>query len=248
MGLAAQGACFTVIAVLALALAAGAGGEATDPQGAFRALDRHAWARALLVFLAFGFAAYALWRLAQALLDRGGHGTDPGGLGRRAIQFVQGVIGIALAASAVRVLAGSGGHGGRTSEATAGVLGWPGGTVLVAAVGAGFVVVGLVNVYWGLSGRFRESLRLDQLSAQRERVLSLLGKIGFVALAVVLVIVGWFLLKAAVDFSSSQAVSLGGALAKLANATYGKWLLGITASGLLAFGLFELAQARYHRV
>lgn len=224
------------------------GGETTDPQGAFRALDRHGWTQALLAFLAVGFGAYAVWRLAQALFDRGGQGTDSGGLGRRAIQLFQAGIGIALAASAVRVLVGSGTSGGRTRDAAGGVLGWPGGTVLVALVGAGFVVVGLVNVYWGLSGRFKESLRLDRLPAAHERVLSLLGKIGFVAFAVVLMLVGWFLLKAAVDFSAANIVSLGGALAKLANASYGKWLLGITAGGLLAFGLFELLQARYHRV
>ena len=40
----------------------------------------------------------------------------------------------------------------------------------------------------------------------------------------------------------------GGALATLANATYGKWLLGLTASGLLTYALFGFAQVRYHRV
>jgi hypothetical protein len=43
-------------------------------------------------------------------------------------------------------------------------------------------------------------------------------------------------------------VSLGGALAHLAQAGYGRWLLGATAVGLLAYGLFGLLQARYHRV
>ena len=31
------------------------------------------------------------------------------------------------------------------------------------------------------------------------------------------------------------------------SATYGRWVLSITAAGLIAFALFDLFQARYHR-
>jgi Domain of Unknown Function (DUF1206) len=125
-----------------------------------------------------------------------------------------------------------------------GILSWPGGPELVGAIGAGFLVVGAVNLYWGLSGRFEESLDLPE----RARLVTLVGKIGFVALAVVLAVIGWFLLKAAVDYDAKRIISLGGALAKLAHADYGRWLLGLTAAGLLSYGLFGLVQTRYHRV
>jgi hypothetical protein len=63
----------------------------------------------------------------------------------------------------------------------------------------------------------------------------------------VLAIVGWFLLKAAVQFEPTAPVGIGGALAKLAHASYGSWLLGLTATGLIVFALFDLLQARYHK-
>jgi len=78
-------------------------------------------------------------------------------------------------------------------------------------------------------------------------VISVLGRIGFVSLGVVFAVVGWFLIKAAVDFRADAVVSLGGALATLARATYGKWLLGATACGLLVYAAFGFAQVRYHR-
>ena len=56
------------------------------------------------------------------------------------------------------------------------------------------------------------------------------------------------LLKAAVDFNAGTVVSLGGAMAHLARADYGKWLLAASAAGLFAYGTFGLLQARYHRV
>jgi Domain of Unknown Function (DUF1206) len=220
----------------------------TDPQGAFRVLATHGWTRALLVLLVCGFVAYALWRLAQALFNRGGHGHDPSGYGRRLIQLCQALIYIGFAVSAVRVLAGAGGSSRGERHAVGGMLSWSGGPELVGAIGAGFLVVGAVNVYWGLSGRFKESLRLGEAGPGTERALTLAGKIGFVSLAVVLALIGWFLLKAAIDYDAKKIVSLGGALAKLAHASYGKWLLGLVAAGLLSYGLFGLLQFRYHRV
>jgi hypothetical protein len=248
IGFAAQGICFTIVAVLALQLAFGDGGKATDPQGAFRVLATHGWTRALLALLACGFVAYALWRLAQALYNRGGHGRDAAGYGRRLIQLCQALIYLGFAVSAVRVLVGAGGGSRGERHTVGGMLSWPGGPELVGAIGAGFLVVAAVNAYWGLSGRFRESLRLDALDRDRERLVTLVGKVGFVALGLVLTVIGWFLLKAAVDFDAKRIVSLGGALAKLAHADYGRWLLGLTAAGLLSYGLFGMLQVRYHRV
>jgi hypothetical protein len=247
VGLAAQGVTFTTIAVLALALAAGEGGEATDPQGAFRTLAEQDWTKTLLILLVPGFAAYAVWRFAQALFDRGGQGRDAPGLGRRLIQFVQGLVAVGLAFSVVRVLAGSAGPRHSEKRVAAGILSWPGGPELVGLIGAGFIVAGVVNAYWGWSGRFRESLRTDNVGHTADLLLSILGKAGFTALGVVLAVIGWFLIKAAIDFDAERVVSLGGALAKLAHATYGKYVLGAVAAGLLCFGAFEFLQVRYHR-
>ena len=186
--------------------------------------------------------------MAQSLFNRGGHGRDPAGYGRRLIQLCQALIYIAFAVSAVRILVGAGGSARGERRAVSGMLTWPSGPELVGAIGAVFVVVAAVNVYWGLSGRFRESLRLDELGPGGEQLVTFVGKIGFVALAVVLALIGWFLVKAAVDYDAKRIVSLGGALAKLAHAGYGRWLLGLTAAGLLSYGLYGILQVRYHRV
>ena len=247
MGFAAQGTCFAIIAVLALELAFGGHGKLTDPRGAFAVLAAGSWTRVLLVLLVIGFAAYSLWRLSQALFDRGGMGSGPGGLGRRAIQLGQSVLYGLLSGSALRVLLGSHGQGS-PRRAAAGILGWPGGPELVGAIGVFMAVVAAVNVYWGMSGRFRESLRLREAGPDVRKVLMLVGRIGFVSLGVVLALIAWFLLKAAFDFNAGNVVSLGGALSHLARADYGTWLLGASAAGLLAYGTFGLLQARYHRV
>jgi hypothetical protein len=75
-----------------------------------------------------------------------------------------------------------------------------------------------------------------------------LGVIGLCARGVVFAVIGWFVIKAAIEFDPQKAVGLGGALAKLTQAPYGGAVLGVTAAGLLVFGAFCLAQARYRDV
>ena len=247
IGFAAQGTCFLIIGVLALELAFGDSGRLTDPRGAFVVLAQGGWTRLLLLLLAIGFACYSIWRLAQALFDRGGMGSNLGGLGRRAIQLGQSVLYALLTVSAVRVLLGARASGS-PKRAAAGILGWPGGTAIVAALGVALAIIAVVNVYWGVSSRFTESLDQRELDAGARRLLELVGTIGFVSLGFVLGVVSWFMVKAAVDYNAGKVVSLGGAMSHLARAAYGTWLLTAVAAGLIAYGVFGLLQARYHRV
>jgi hypothetical protein len=75
-----------------------------------------------------------------------------------------------------------------------------------------------------------------------------LGTFGHLARGVVFGLVGVFLINAAVDFEPRSAVGLDGALAKLAHHSYGPFLLGVVAAGLIAFGLHSLSDARYRRI
>ena len=246
-GLAAQGICFGIIGLLAIAVAVNGRGRTTDPEGALAELARHEWTRVLLVLLTIGFVGYSIWRYAQALLDRGGMGSDVGGLARRAIQFGQGTIYAFLAWGAIEVLRGAHPKPGQPHRAAAGILAWPGGRELVAAAAVFLVIVGGVTAYWALSGRFRESLATHEMSSDVERLVTMTGVVGLCSLAVVLGIVAWFLFKTAIEFKPAAAVGIGGALAHLARASYGSWLLGVTAAGLIAFAVFDLLQARYHQ-
>ena len=245
-GLAAQGVCFGIIGALAIGLAAGVGGAATDPQGALDALARGGWTRILLFVLCLGFASYAVWRLAQALFDRGDMGHGVSGLFRRSIQLVQGLAYVALTVGAVRTLTSGRQPPGGERRAAAGILGWPGGRELVGLVATVLAVTAVVLVYWALSRRFEESLRLGEMGPRARRLAVVSGVIGLIGLGVVCAIVSWFLFKAAVQFDPGAPVGIGGALGKLQSSPYGDSLLGAIAAALLVFCAFDLLQARFH--
>ena len=74
------------------------------------------------------------------------------------------------------------------------------------------------------------------------------GMAGHVARAVVFGLIGIFVTKAALDYNPKDAIGLDGALQKLVHASYGPYLLGLTALGLVCYGLYCLIDARYRDV
>jgi len=247
VGLVAQGVSYGIVGVLALLLALGEGGSAESRTGALQTLAGSTLGLVLLVALAIGFGCYALWRLLQALLDREGEGTDGKGLAKRASYLGKAAIYGVLLIATIDIIGDGRGGGSNEKQQTAGVLDWPAGRWIV--LGAG-IAIGGYAVFQGFRA-FSESFMDDMrggLSRTERRSLRVLGITGLFARAVVFGLIAWFLIKAAVEFDPNEAVGLDGALHKLANAPWGPVLLGITAAGLVAYGLFCIAQARYRRV
>jgi hypothetical protein len=65
---------------------------------------------------------------------------------------------------------------------------------------------------------------------------------------VVFGLVGYGLITAAIDYDPHKAIGLDGALRELINNSYGPFLLGIVAAGLISFALYSIADARYRKV
>ena len=74
-GIAARGVVYIVIGVLAVQLALGDGGKATDQQGALHTIAKQPFGTVLLLAVAIGLAGYASWRLLRAALG-GTQGAD----------------------------------------------------------------------------------------------------------------------------------------------------------------------------
>lgn len=247
LGLVAMGVSYGLVAVLAIKLAAGGGGETEDRGGALQTIAQDGFGRVAVFLLAIGFAAYAIWRVAEAVFDRGGEGKRPKALVVRASFLGRALIYTTLCVTAVAVLLGSSGESKEKQE-TAQVLDWPAGRWIVAAIGAGFLGAAGWNVFRGVTTRFKEELKTDEMGPREEKVVTAAGVVGVFARGVVFSLIGIFLIKAALEYDPQEAIGLDGALNKVAAQDHGRFLLGVVAAGLLAFGVFCLFQARYRRV
>jgi hypothetical protein len=253
-GLVAKGASYGLVGLLAIKLAAGHGGKATSREGALQSLAQHGFGKVVLALLALGLAGYALWRFVQAVVEREDADDAKEKLktwGKRAGYAGRGLIYAGLTFCALKLLFGGSGEGSQDEKAhrtTAAILDWPAGRLLVGAAGIVIVGVGLWNVYRGLSQKFADKWRTGAMSQVQRTWGGRVGVVGHLARGVVFGLIGIFVTKAAIDYDPKDAIGLDGALRKLAEASYGPYLLGVTAAGLVCYGLYCLVDARHRDV
>lgn len=250
-GFAARALTYGVVGGIAMALAVGAGSAPAAPnqQGALTLIARAPLGRVAVAVAAAGLLAYALWKLGQAVFGRGPEGGGDPDVKDRLSNAGGGIVYLGFFAVAVRILLGSSSGGsGDPSKAAAGVLGWPGGSVIVGAAGAGLIAISLYQVYDACRAGFAEDSKLREMSPAERRSFMILGHVGLVARALVFGLIGYFLLETAVDFNPREAVGLDGALARVHHQPFGPWLLGLVAAGLLVFAAYSLFEARYRRL
>jgi hypothetical protein len=246
VGLVARGFVYGLIGVLALELALGVGGRTESQSGALKTIAAQPFGKVLLILLAIGLAAYAVWRLIEAAA--GARLDEDGASRRRLSALASGVAYAVLCYSAIKIIVGGHASSGSPKPATAGVLGWPAGPVIVAIAGAVVVGVGLYQLYKGISRKFEEESDLGHSSARTRDTFVVVGVTGYVARGVTFLVIGYGLVKAALDYSPNSAVGLDGALQKLAHSTLGPFVLGVVALGFVAFAAYSIMDVRYHKV
>lgn len=250
-GFISRGITYGVIGGLTLALALGAGtdGAAPDQQGALALIARPGLGRVAMVGIAAGLLAYAIWKLDQGVHGGGPEGPGSGSAKDRVSNLAGGAAYLVFFAVAIQTLAGSGGNGsGAPRHAAAGVLGWPGGPLLVGLGGLALILISAVQAYEASQSRFEKDCHTADMTAAQRHVFRRLGQIGLSARAAVFALVGYFLLRTAIAYNAREAVGLDGALERLHHQSYGPWLVGLAAAGLLTFAVFSLAEARCRRL
>lgn len=253
IGLVGRGVLYAVIGVLALQLAFGAPDEQASPQGAIQWIGQQPLGKFLLVALTVSLFALTLWRALDAWR---GDPVEGGETSDRVRYAVQAVIygGFAVASLSVTIANWSGSQGGGSTagggsgsgqsqqQATAVVLDWPGGQLLVAA--AGLALIGYA--VWKFIEHTLHAEFMERLSGAGEAV-ERFGRAGYAARAVVWAVVGVLLIQAAWTHDPKQAGGLSTALQELASSSWGRALLVAVALGLFAFGAFCVTEARYRR-
>jgi hypothetical protein len=251
VGFVSRAVTYAVIGGLALALALGAGTDHTAPnqQGALSLIARSPIGRAALIVIAAGLLAYALWKLEQGIFSRGPEGAGGRDVKDRIVNIAGGLVYVGFFLVATRAVTDGGGNSsGAPRHTAAGVLGWPGGPLLVGLAGLAFVAITIAQIYIAVSGQFLQNLKTDKMDPGRRALVATLGRVGQTARALVFGLVGYFLIRTALDYDPRKAVGVDGALAHLHSEPYGSWLVGAVAVGLLVFAAYSLFEARYRRL
>ncbi|MEO6972625.1 MAG: DUF1206 domain-containing protein [Rhodoferax sp.] len=251
VGIVAEGMIYLLIGGLALASAFDAAQRPSGSSGAMSKLARVPLGRVMLTLLALGLVAYVLWQLMLAVLDpecSEAHWT----IRRFAVRihhlwsaalhcFLVGIAGWQLLGF------GHGGNDGQTQKHLTGIaLQLSGGPWLVSGIGVGIAAYALVQ--WILACRPQKDTRMDLAHTRLRIPILAMLVLGYVARGALFGLIGAFLVYAAWRHDPDQAAGIAGALQSVRRQPYGPWLLGAVAIGLIAFGLGQIAKARYRRI
>lgn len=248
-GFAAKGIVYLVIGSLAVMAATGGGGGTTDARGALHVIGDRGAGRWLLAVMGAGLVGFALWSVIVAALDAEDRGDDARGWALRAGRAIRGLFYGALGLESLRIVLHRGTTGGDgAAHWSARAMAMPWGRWLVVAGGLGVIAYALYQFWRGARKNLRKHLRLGDDAATVGAWVMPLARFGIMARGLVFLLMGWFLVRAGLERDAGRAGGVDESLAAMAASAHGPLLLGVVAVGLVAYGLWELANARYREL
>ena len=251
VGFAAKALFYMLIGALAARAAFGSGGETTDSRGAMRLIGDSPGGLFTLALIGLGLLGYAAWRLVSAATNAEGRDHDAKGAAIRAGTagkgLMHGWLGVVALLAVAHAGDPGGGSGEQTRDWTARVMEWPFGRWLMIAVGVTVIGYGLYQLYRAMRrDKLAKRLDLHEASETTGQWILNLGQFGVAARGIVFGVIGFIVARAAWNYAPSSAGGVEQSLDLLGG--MGALVLGTVAVGLIAYGLYELAEARYRRI
>ncbi|HKA36894.1 MAG TPA: DUF1206 domain-containing protein [Thermoanaerobaculia bacterium] len=237
VGYSAVGLLYATIGVVAARIAfLGAKDRAAGMDGSLAVLFRQQEGRTILAVVAGGLACFAAWRLIQTFTFQGDFITRVGwaitAIGYAALTWT--AIGLLLRFP----------RGENFERMGVGMLlPSPLGRGALRLAAAILIVVGVVAIFQGVTGRLPRWLRAAGQRRPLKKVALRIARFGLSARGVVGIVMGWLLLKAVATFNPRVAKEIGGSLKFLSDSAGGPILMGVVALGLLSYGLAMWAVA-----
>lgn len=251
VGIVAEATIYLLIGGLALAGAFDPAQHPSGSSGALSKLSRFPLGHVLLPLLALGLCAYVLWQLTLTVFDP--ECTEGRwSIKRLALRFhhlwsaALHCVLVGIAAWQIFGFGHAGGHGQAQRHLAALALRLPGGRWVLGGVGVGIVGFALVQLV--LACRPEKVTRMELSHTALRLPILVLLVLGYLARGALFALIGAFLLHAAWRNDPDQVAGISGALQWMRHQSYGPWLLGMVAVGLIAFGLGQMAKARYREI
>ena len=249
-GMGAKGVTYIILGVLTAMTAFNEGGQKAGQGDALEFLYSQPFGKVLLAILAIGLIGYVIWRFVQAFRDPEDKGDDKTGIGKRIGCAISGILYGLLAYKAIQLLLSSGSSGGSSGggsnqQMVGTLLEQPFGQFLVGAVALAVLGKGIYQIYRAYSGKFKEKIKSTGLDRRIQDLVMKAGRVGYTARGVVIGVIAYTLMRAAITANASQAEGTKGAFSFIQSSSYGSILLGIVAIGLACYGVFQIIKARY---
>jgi di/tricarboxylate transporter len=244
-GFASIGIVYCLMGILTVMAALGLSSKKGDKSEAFRVIYDQPFGKILLLVIAAGMTGYVTLRIFQAFFDTNNKGSDTNGIATRVNYASSAVVYLSLIIYAIKLASGNPGSGNQRQFFVSKIMGYPMGEWIVGITGLIIIGVGFFQIYLGISKRFMKQVELYR-SGFRDGFQKA-GMIGYAARGIVFSIVGYFLLRAAIDSNPKEADGTREAFDFLQQ-NFGNLLMGVVALGLIAYGIFMFVRARHENI
>ena len=237
MGFASRGLVYILLGYLALSTQgdAQAGGTAV-----FDYIQEVEFGYPLLWVMSVGLLAYVAFRVLCGVADIQHRGSDLSAMVKRVADLASAVAHAFLAYACLQFATGEekspdDDSGGQEMAGTIlqTELGW----IVIGAIGLGFMVGAFMQARNAWTGHF-----MHRISKRAPKVIDPIGRIGHGARSVVFAIIGWAMVEGAWVVQKDRIVGLGEAILTLRQSDT---VFIAVAIGLMMFGIFSLATARW---
>jgi hypothetical protein len=161
---------------------------------------------------------------------------------------VRGVLHAVLGWQAFRLYRGlSASSGTSEREFATEAFQWPLGDWLVVLAGLGLIGFAVQQVYAAITCRLERNLDVEEMRREAGEWALGLSRYGVAARAVVFALLGWTIVVGGWFRDPSEVGTTASSFRTLAAQPggLGRWLLGVTAAGFVAYGFYEIIHARY---
>ena len=247
-GFVGYGIVHLLFAWLALQIAFGQPADEGDQSGALRTLAAQPLGKVLVVAVAVGLVAMALWQASEAAI---GHREERGRdrVTERLASAGRTVVYLYLAWTCYKVVSGASTSSADKQQAmSAQLMSSTGGRWLVGLAGVALAGLGIGLAVFGLIKRFEKHLDTGRMSPHTRTLSRRLGVTGYTAKGIAYGIAGLLVCVAAVRYDPHKARGLDAALHTLREQSYGAILLTLVALGIAAFAGFCFVQAKYRKL
>lgn len=249
LGFAAKGTVYLVIGLIAARAAVGTQGRVAGTYQALVEIKTQPLGQFLLYILAVGLTGYVLWRFIQAAIDPEHTGKlNLKHILQRVAYTISGMSYAGVAYTAIEIATGSAEDSDTLEDLTAELLEYqPLGVLFVCLAGTVVIGVGISYLYGAYTAASISEFKSSIMPRKLENWAIRIGKLGMTARGLAFVLIGVFLVRAALLLGSDPAGGLVGILEILEQRPLGSLWLGLIAFGFIAYALYMLLVAWYRR-
>lgn len=205
-------------------------------------LDQFLAGKIIIWLILSGMIAYIIWRIYETIRDPYGYGNDWSGIGRRTVTAFSSLADALIAFSAIQALLGAGaasasGQPYAERQMIGNLLEKDNGHVYVMIVGGITMLVALIQFIYAFTKGYMERMDIDFIAPWKKTLVHIAGWAGHFARGIILGIIGFFLIKAAISRDAGYAVNTDKAFDFIGDHVGHVYFI-LVAVGTIAYGIF----------